>query len=179
MNKFFKTCDIENIDMTEIDDSSFGESLLTCAAKTKFNCELIDKQINCKAIVSYVPTKTTMEQCEDIVEILHTKIELIRLYRTFIKWYKGLADRQKKLYIAYFVKKDYELCRQITHNGHYHRRYIVPMSRDFVSYITVKSKLDENDLIRNPFIYDSYSHILDRKELRRLKATKKLEEKLP
>lgn len=153
-----------NIDMDKIDFDSFGEGLLACVASTKHNCKLINRQVKHLATVAFVPWVSTMEQYDNVIDYVITKAELVELYKLFLNWSKGLDDRKKKLFVAYFVKKDRYLCVKVTKCEHYHKKYVLPISRSFMDYINKVSNIDIDALMKNPFVYGFYKDTLIKNE---------------
>ena len=154
---------LNNIDVNKIDLDSFGEALLLCVANTKRNCKNINTQVAYMASIAFVPWVSTNEQYDAVVNKMLIKSELINLYKLFIDWSKGISDKQKRLYMAYFIKKDKNLCRKIA-NDNYHKRGILTMASSFMVYLKNMTDIDEKELINNPFIYKAYANIIENNE---------------
>ena len=157
---------VKNIDIDKIDFDSYCESLLSGVTKIKEKCECIDTQIDRISTISFIPWFSTMKHYDVVIERMAIKNELLRVYKSFIKWFKGLNKMQKKLYVAYFIKQDYKLCNDIGH-AHYYEKFILPMSKNFMKYITLISNFNEEELIENPFIYESYVFTLRKNKKRK------------
>lgn len=155
---------IKDIDMGKVDFDSFNESLLANVLQVKKNCRRIDTQINCLASVSFIPWFATMNHYEAIMEKMAIKKEILDIRDTFVYWYRKLSDKEKKLFTAYFVMKDVRLCKQITNNSNYYTQKILPLARSFMRSVKAISNYDEEELIKNPFIYNSYISTLRKNE---------------
>ena len=156
---------IKNIDMEEVDFDSFCEGLLSSIVLTKSNCNTINNQIGHMTSVSFIPWFTSMKQYDLIIERMSIKNELLKVYKLFTDWFKGIENKRQKLYVAYFIKKDPVLCKEIVSNSHYYQRFILPMSKNFMCYVKTISDLNEEELIKNPFIYTSYVSTLRKNEM--------------
>lgn len=161
MYNVFKKYDVDHIDMSEIKMDSFCESLLWGVAQTKDNCKFIDKRIKHIAKIPCIPYMKSLNHFDIVVDSMIIKRRLIEICDLFKEWIKGVNELKKKLYVAYFIKKSPEICHEI--NGNY-KQHIFSMARDFMLYIKVKSDLDEKELLKNPFVYDSYIMTVRRNE---------------
>ena len=157
MNIYLTRYRIKDINIDEIDNNSFYESLFANIAKIPKTCRRIDEQINHIASVPHMSMMTTIEQFEAIVDLMNIKKELINVYKTFMNWYEELPDMFKKLYATYFVKKDHVLCEQLLHGSYYRiENCISSLLKDFRTYLKVNSKINKSELIKYPFIYNLY-----------------------
>lgn len=162
MNIFKNKYDVGDIDMTTIDKDSFGESLLLSVIKIKNESSRIDRQINTIATTPFISGMNAMEHYEALVDLSNIKSRLLKIQDVFIKWCRGLPEKYKKLYIKHFIKRDYNYCRAIG-NTHYMNRYILPMSRSFITQLKKHADLSEKDLISCPLIYNLYNNAYNKK----------------
>ena len=155
---------IKDIDMGKVDFDSFNESLLANVLQVKKNCRRIDTQINCLASVSFIPWFVTMSHYEAIIEKMLIKKEILDIRDIFIHWYRKLSNKEKQLFTAYFVKKDAKLCTKVTNRSDYYRTKLLPLAKSFILSVKAISNYDEEELIKNPFIYNSYVSTLRKNE---------------
>ena len=154
MNKLLlKNYDPASIDMSKMDRDTFLENLLFLIPKTKHYCKPIDKQLTQMCTMPHTNNITSLEQYNTIVELIIIKNRLVVMRNLFVDFYEHLNDTQKKLYAAYFIKKDLKLCYKI--RKHY-KPAVTSMARGFMTYMKLKANIDEKELIINPIIHDSY-----------------------
>lgn len=158
---------VKNNDMTKIDADSFCEGVLACIPRTKQNCFYIDKKIHRLTAMSFSPWSNVMECCDDVINNIMIKSELMELYKLFADWYKELSDAYKKIYLLYFVKKDGQLHNKNNKLRRKIRKAILDMSHSFMYYLKTMADFDENELIKNPYVYNSYVYILRKKQEKR------------
>lgn len=157
MNIFKTKYKIENIDLNAIDTDSLGESLLASIPRIKRECNNIDYKLASIARIPHVREMNALEHCEVIIDLSNIKTRLMNLYNAFMDWSKGLSDQCKQLYIAYFIKRDKHLCKQIAKGSHYKDRYIMSMARNFVSYIERNIDFNKAEYLTYPFIHGLYN----------------------
>lgn len=157
MNIYLTKYNVKNVNMDELDNASFYESLFANIVKIPKACRRIDEQINHIAGVPYMSIMTTMEQFDAVIDLMNIKKELIKLYKTFVNWYDEQPDMIKKLYAAFYIKKDHDLCERLSHSSqHKVDRLISVLLNDFKVYLKVNSKLNKSELIKYPFVYNLY-----------------------
>lgn len=154
---------VKNININDIDMDSFHVGLLSGVTTTKEDCKVIDKRIERLSLMKSSPIIETTKPYDNIINLINTKNRLIDIYKLFKEWYKDLSEGQKKLFVAFFVKKNMMLARDIKRD---YLRHISALSKNFTHYVTSKLKTSATELLSNPYIYNSYLISLGSKEIR-------------
>ena len=156
---------LKKIDMSRIDTDSFAESILSCVTRAKDICTSIDSRIHDTAIIAYIPYTTAFDQCNEIIEHIWTKKEIIRMYKIFKEWYAGLDYKKKYVYQAYRVREKKTACQDLTEASCYKDKIILPFARAFLKHLEVMLNYDVKELIKNPFVYSTYAFIYHRNKI--------------
>lgn len=163
----------KKINVKKIDMDRLSESLFICVADAKKNCKAIDEAVMKMTTLSFVPWINTVDQYAEVIEKIAIKHQLMTVYKLFVQWAKKLTDKQKRCYIAYFVKKDKALCAKVAKTSHYYKQYILPMERSFIKHFFFSTNMDKEQLISNPFVNAAYMTPLKGKRNRKFNKTKK------
>lgn len=145
------------IDVNIIDMDVFGESLLCLIPRIEEICKIIDRQVNKLASVPYISYVSAEEHCGYIIDNICIKNELVNLHKVFKYWYGLLKDKDQELLDSYFIEKDARVYRRKD-------RYITPLIRMFMRYIHIMFDAKEKDLLKNPYVYYEFKHVLNRIE---------------
>lgn len=151
------------IDMEVINKDYFGEALINCVLNTKKNIEHVKDQIS-RISLSFVPYDHIMNCYDAIIDKVILRNQLTKLFELFKDWYRNLDDKRKKLFVTYFVKRDKIGCVRMTKNTHYFNKYILLIVRSFMGYVKTISDLNEETLIKNPYVYNSYIRLIIERE---------------
>lgn len=179
MENILKRYNTKNMNRDQIDDVSFYEALLACAPKFSANYKEIDKQVNRIAMSKYerkndTPYRydiDTKKQFDTVIGLTDIKIELLKIDELYQKWFRALDDKRKQFVETYFIKKNADVLRKMSKDGHYYTKHIIPVIASFRCYFKLMSDLSELDLISNPIIYETYVKTYD-KNIRRNKEKK-------
>lgn len=157
MNIFKTSYSIEDINPDEIDMDSFRESLLGSMHKVQNECYHIDKKVRRISRIMFIPTMSTLDHYDAIMDLMSIKAKLISLRRAFRMWFNDLNEQWQALYKNYFIEHDYITSRQkLSNNKQYMKKYINTMSKDFTAYARTAVNFDVIELIHCPFIYSAY-----------------------
>ena len=154
---------MNNVDKITIDMDAFGESLLLCAPRVREFCGYIDSAVSRIAFTQFEKYVDTLDQCNDIIDSIYAKQQLIRLNKVVATWYKALPDRQKRIFKSYFVDKKNGIKPGYQRVTKYRRdRHIIPMIHSFMGYLRPIIDFNEKELINNYYVYDMYEEVLER-----------------
>ena len=157
--------EIKNFDIKSVDNETFGKSLLMCVPKIKYICAHLDAKIYGTALTSYAPYVSTMDQYDDIIENIVIKKQLLIVYQVFKEWYNGLSANEKTFYKYHFVKRDRSICADAAKNSKFRLDlHMGPMIRSFMDCLRVELNFKERELLRNPFIYQTYMNLSNKKK---------------
>lgn len=183
MENILKRYNTTKMNEDQIDKVSFYEGILACAPQIEAACKEIDKQVNRIANARYEKKYNspyhyhfdidTKEQFDAVIELTDIKIELVKIYEFYTKWYKALDDKRKQFVETYFIKKNADVLRKISKDGQYYSKHIIPVIASFRYYLKLMYDFNELDLFSNPIIYESYVKTYDRNIRRKNKKEKK------
>lgn len=141
-------------DIKKVRIDFLSRSLFHCILNTKKNCRNIDRRINGISKIQYIPWERASDRYDTIIELMSIKSDLVAIYKLFKNWYKGLKNEQhQKIFVAYYVKQNTALAKKISDNYH---RIAINLADKFMEYVKKHSGYTEFELIKNPFVYDSY-----------------------
>ena len=156
---------VSNVEMNQINYDFFCESLLTSIPKIEETCKRIDASIKrmCKTMPPYSyrlframgysvpPYGAALEYYDAVIEEINYKRDLVDIYSLFMKWYGKLSDRDKNIYVKYFIHDKY--CRL---------KVISDMVHSFEVYLQLNSDLKIKNLMKNPYLYKNYISTLEK-----------------
>lgn len=160
----------KNLDIKEIDIDSFWESLLLCLPTIKQFCKHINKEMDNITSFSYTSCLGAMDQYDRIVDNIVIKSQLIHLYKTIVKWYVKLNDKEKQCYKEYVIRGHGKIDNVI--NGRPVKRLFCRRNNkimkqlipSFKNNIEAAFDYDAKELIKNPFIYKLYNKVVYKKD---------------
>lgn len=155
---------LKDMDLKWVDTDYFCESLFWCMMNMKDNLKHLDIQTK-RIACAFVPYDRAMDCYDSIIKKIAIKHELIIIYKAFVEWFKNLDEKHKKVFIAYYIRKDNKLCERVAKCSHYRTRYILSMGYSFLGYIQTMTNFDKKTLIKNPYIYNSYIKVWTNREL--------------
>lgn len=165
-----------NLDMDKIDVGSFWESLFLCGPAVTQYCESIDKEMKDMTTFAYSACVGFMEQYDRITENINVKKQLLDLRKTFVNWYKKLNDVQKRVCKEYTIRRYMKLNAKVGGRPGQQlltkedRRIMVGLISSFRGSVRREFKMNEKELIRNPYIYKLYTRLAYKKEYNRKKG---------
>ena len=166
----------KNLDMDKIDVGSFWESLFLCGPAITQYCKSIDREMDDMTTFAYSACVGFMDQYDRIMENINVKKQLLDLRKVFVNWYVKLSDAQKECCKKYTIKRYEKLDGKIGGRPGQQlltkedRRTMSEMIHSFRDSVRREFKMNEKELLRNPYIYKLYTRITYRKEYNRTKG---------
>ena len=163
-NKLKWILDATENDLKYVNIDYFCESLFLSILNTKDNLKQLDiktKRIAC----AFVPYDRIIDCYDNIIKRVATKQELLIIYKTFVDWFKTLDEKYKKIFIAYYIRKDNKLCERVAKSSHFRSKYIKGMGYSFLGYLKMMTDFNTKKLLKNPYIYNMYVKVWVNREL--------------